>query len=77
MKRLALTNPYRSPQGLSSGEGTRLDFTLQVGSDQVPGHVEVRVWPWLALRGFRMTIADRVVYTEGTLRSSGNTPSVS
>jgi hypothetical protein len=55
----------------------RLDFTLQVGSDQVPGHVEVRVWPWLALRGFRVTIADRVVYTEGTLRSSGNAPRVS
>ncbi len=139
MKRLELTNPYCSPQGLSSGEGTRLgpwipgaratlvahgvllrrlvveapveltlefngrslfdrvlvnghpvarrtswwritprlDFTLQVGSDQVPGHVEVRVWPWLALRGFRVTIADRVVYTEGTLRSSGNSPGVS
>lgn len=55
----------------------RLDFTLQIGSEQVPGSVEVRVWPWLALRGFRVTIADRVVYTEGKLRSSGGPAGVS
>jgi hypothetical protein len=46
----------------------RLDFSLSVGPEQVTGCVEVRVWPWLALRGFRVTIADRVVYAEGTFQ---------
>ncbi len=54
----------------------RLDFALSVGSEQVTGCVEVRVWPWLALRGFRVTIADRVVYTEGTLRHESNRQTV-
>jgi hypothetical protein len=46
----------------------RLDFVLSVGPKHVNGCVEVRVWPWLALRGFRVTIADRVVYAEGTFQ---------
>ncbi len=45
----------------------RLAFTLPVGAELVNGLVEIRVWPWLALRGFRVTIAERVVYAEGRL----------
>ncbi len=45
----------------------RLSFTLRAGEEVIAGQVEIRVWPWLALRGFRVTIADRVVYTEGRL----------
>ena len=39
-------------------------------AEVVTGLVEIRVWPWLALRGFRVTIADRVVYAEGRLATS-------
>lgn len=45
----------------------RLDFTLSVGAKQIAGRVEVKVWPWLALRGFRVTLAELVVYAEGSL----------
>jgi hypothetical protein len=45
----------------------RLAFTLPAGTETVNGLVEIRVWPWLALRGFRVTIAERVVYAEGRL----------
>lgn len=55
----------------------RLDFVLPVGAEQVPGRVELRVWPWLALRGFRVTIADRVVYAEGSLRPADERPAIS
>ena len=48
----------------------RLAFTLPVGEGEVTGLVEIRVWPWLALRGFRVSIADRVVYAEGKLKST-------
>jgi len=44
-----------------------LPFVLPSDAGDVHGLVEIRVWPWLALRGFRVTIADRVVYAEGTL----------
>jgi hypothetical protein len=45
----------------------RLSFTLASDDGSVPGLVEIRVWPWLALRGFRVTVGGRVVYTEGKL----------
>ncbi|MHB8970202.1 MAG: hypothetical protein ACYC3X_10915 [Pirellulaceae bacterium] len=45
----------------------RLPFTLPAGDDVVTGLVEIHVWPWLALRGFRVTVADRVIYAEGHL----------
>ncbi len=50
----------------------RLAFTLPAGEGAVTGLVEIRVWPWLALRGFRVTIADRVVYAEGKLKSQSH-----
>ncbi len=45
----------------------QLAFTLTAGSHTVSGLVEIRVWPWLAMRGFRVTLAQRVVYAEGCL----------
>lgn len=47
----------------------RLAFTLPSGTGPINGLVEIRVWPWLALRGFRVSIADREVYSEGKLKS--------
>ena len=35
---------------------------IQPDDGEVRGLIEIRVWPWLALRGFRARIADRVVY---------------
>ncbi len=45
----------------------QLPFTLPTDEGPVRGLVEIRVWPWLTLRGFRVRIADRVVYAEGSL----------
>jgi len=40
-------------------------FNFRVGG--LPATVEVRVWPWLTLRGIRLHIADEVCYSEGSL----------
>jgi hypothetical protein len=50
---------------------------LHADTGDVAGLVEIRVWPWLALRGFRVTIADRVVYTEGKLKMPVTSPPAS
>jgi hypothetical protein len=47
----------------------RLAFTLPSDTGVIHGLVEIRVWPWLALRGFRVSIADHVVYSEGKLKT--------
>jgi hypothetical protein len=41
----------------------RFEFPL----GPTPAAIDVRVWPWLAIRGFQMTVGDRVVYAEGRL----------
>jgi len=46
----------------------RLEFSLPMDQQLLRGRVDVRVWPWLAIRGFRVTIADHTVYAEGSLR---------
>lgn len=47
----------------------QLEFTLRSDAGSVAGLVEIRVWPWLALRGFRVSIAGRSVYSEGHLKT--------
>jgi hypothetical protein len=39
----------------------RFDFSL----GPRPAVVEVRVWPWLTIRSFRLTVDDVVLYAEG------------
>nr|CAA9282853.1 hypothetical protein AVDCRST_MAG63-4078 [uncultured Armatimonadetes bacterium] len=39
-------------------------FEFRVGS--LPASLDVRVWPWLALRSARLTIDGRVAYSEGS-----------
>jgi hypothetical protein len=43
----------------------RLDFVLPARDTMIPVTVEVRMWPWLAMRGFRIHMAGQVVYAEG------------
>jgi hypothetical protein len=45
----------------------RLEFLLPWGDQTVRGLVEIRVWPWLALRGFRVSLGESVLYAEGSL----------
>lgn len=45
----------------------QLAFTLPVGDQRIAGLVEIRVWPWFLMRGFRVTLAQRIVYAEGCL----------
>ena len=39
-------------------------FEFPLGS--VPAAVEVRVWPWLAIRSFHLVVGGEVLYGEGT-----------
>lgn len=41
----------------------RFDFTLGAG----PAVIEVRVWPWLAIRSFHFEVDGTVVYREPSL----------
>jgi hypothetical protein len=45
-------------------------FTFDLGS--LPAVLEVRVWPWLAVRAFRLSVNGRVVYDDGTQRRHKN-----
>ena len=45
-------------------------FEFRVGS--LPASLDVRVWPWLALRSVRLTVDGRVAYAEG--RASARKP---
>lgn len=38
-------------------------FEFSIGD--LPATVQVRVWPWLTLRAIRLTIEDKVCYSEG------------
>jgi hypothetical protein len=38
-------------------------FDFLVGAS--PASVEVRVWPWLAVRAIRLRVADDICYSEG------------
>lgn len=42
----------------------RLEFVVATDAGPCQGRVELRVWPWLALRRFRVIIANHVVYAE-------------
>jgi hypothetical protein len=44
-------------------------FTFCLGA--LPAAIEVRVWPWLALRSFHLVVANQVVYREGKRGSVG------
>ncbi len=48
----------------------RLAFVLPTVRGSIPGLVEVRVGPWLNLRGFRVTIAGQIVYAEGSFAAA-------
>src|SRR5262245_31887393 len=39
----------------------RFDFRL----GRHPAVVEVRMWPWMVIRSFRLTVGDEVLYAEG------------
>jgi hypothetical protein len=39
----------------------RLEFTIK----SMQASIEVRVWPWLALRSIRLVIEDELSYSEG------------
>jgi hypothetical protein len=38
-------------------------FEFQIGD--IPARVDVRVWPWFALRAIRLQVADEICYSEG------------
>jgi hypothetical protein len=42
-------------------------FEFQIGPDDAPfdAVVEVRVWPWLCIRKFRILVGEECVYREG------------
>ena len=41
-------------------------FEFKIGD--IPAKVDVRVWPWFALRAARLQIADEVCYSQGFKR---------
>jgi hypothetical protein len=44
-------------------------FTFRLGA--LPAAIEVRVWPWLAVRSFHLVAANQVLYGEGKRGSVG------
>lgn len=43
----------------------RFDFTIETQNGALPVSLEVRVWPWLCIRKFRLIVANKCVYSEG------------
>ncbi|MEK6235151.1 MAG: hypothetical protein N2C14_10585 [Planctomycetales bacterium] len=44
----------------------RFDFDVPVSGRVLRGRLEVRVWPWLAMRIFHLYVEDQLVYAEGS-----------